>query len=136
MKFGSAKLPKTFTTIPHKNFKRKKNSSNKELSLIENRKVNTNLCCDGRKNFVTRKIQCRRYVGPESRPHFGSLKILILEHHVTTRKPTMMQKGIITFNPTYLTEVTNISSTLKLLNTESLVVQVSNTRFNIQCLHL
>ena len=48
----------------------------------------------------------------------------------------MMQKEIMTFNPIYLTKVTYISSILKFLNTESLVVQVSNTRFNIQSLHL
>ena len=43
----------------------------------------------------------------------------------------MMQKGIITVNPIYLTKVTYISSILKFLNTESLVIQVLNTRFNI-----
>ena len=69
-------------------------------------------------------------------PYFGLLKILFLEHHATIRKPTMMQKGRITFNPTYLTKVTCISSILKFLNTESLVVQVSNIKFNIQSLHL
>ena len=39
----------------------------------------------------------------------------------------MMQKGIITFTPTYLTKITYISSILKFkfLNNESLVVQVS-----------
>ena len=26
-------------------------------------------------------------------PHFGSLKILLLEHHATTRQQTMMEKG-------------------------------------------
>ena len=46
-----------------------------------------------------------------------------------------MQKEV-TFNLTYLTQVTYISSILKFLNTESLVVQVSNTRFNIPSLHL
>ena len=49
----------------------------------------------------------------------------------------MMQKEMITFNPTYSIKVTYIiSSILKFLNTESLVVQVSNTRFNIESLHL
>ena len=48
----------------------------------------------------------------------------------------MLQKGIITFNPTYLIKVTYISSILNFLNTESLAVQVSNTRFNVQSLHL
>ena len=51
---------------------------------------------------------------------------------VRSRKQTMLQKGIITFNPTYLIKGTHISSILKFLNTESLMVQVSNTRFNIQ----
>ena len=46
-----------------------------------------------------------------------------------------MQKGV-TFNPTYLTEVTYISSILKFMNTESLAVQVSNTRFNIPSFRL
>ena len=46
------------------------------------------------------------------------------------------QKRTITFNPTYLTKVTYISSTLKFLSTESFVIQVLNTRFNIQSLHL
>ena len=68
--------------------------------------------------------------------HLGLLKIHFLEHHVRSRKPIMMQKRIITFNPKYLIKVTYISSILKLLNTESLVVQLSNTRFYIQSLHL
>ena len=65
-------------------------------------------------------------------------KILFLENHATTRKPTLMQKRVITFTATYLTKVIYISSILKFLNTESLVVavQVSNTRFNIQSSHL
>ena len=68
-------------------------------------------------------------------PHFGLLKILFLEHHVARKKLTMMHKGIIIFYPTCLTKITYISSTTKFLNTESLVVQVSNTRSNIQSLH-
>ena len=64
------------------------------------------------------------------------LKTLVLEHHVATKKPTMMQKEIITFSPTYFAKVTYIKIILKFLNTESLVVQLSNTRFNIQSLHL
>ena len=67
-------------------------------------------------------------------PHFGLLKIFFLEHYVT-RKSTMMQK-VVTFNLIYLNEVTYISSILKFLNTESLVVQFSNTRFNIPSLHI
>ena len=46
-----------------------------------------------------------------------------------------MQKRV-AFNLTYLTEVTYINSILKFLKPESLVVQVSNTRFNIPSLHL
>ena len=52
-------------------------------------------------------------------PHFGLLKILFLERHVTTRQPAMMQKGIYTFSPIYLTKVTYNSSILKFLSTES-----------------
>ena len=44
-------------------------------------------------------------MGGQEAPCFGLLKILFLEHHLTT-KPTMMQKGIITFNSIYLTKVT------------------------------
>ena len=50
MKFGIAKLPQSFYKDTEKNFKRKK--SNKELSLIDDRKVNANLCHD-RKNFFS-----------------------------------------------------------------------------------
>ena len=54
-------------------------------------------------------------------PYFGLIKIHVLEHHVATKQPTMMQKRIITFNPIYLTKVTYCSSILKFLNTESFV---------------
>ena len=67
--------------------------------------------------------------------HLGLLKIRFVEHHVRSRIPTMMQKVVITFNPTYWIKVTDISRIFTFL-TESLVVQVSNTRFNIQDLHL
>ena len=50
MKFGIAKLPKTFLQRYQKKFKRKKNN-NKELSSTKDRKVNTNLCYDGKKSF-------------------------------------------------------------------------------------
>ena len=40
------------------------------------------------------------------------------------------------FNLTYLTKVIYISSMLKFSNTESLVVQVLNTRLNSQSLHV
>ena len=46
-----------------------------------------------------------------------------------------MKKGV-TFNLTYFAQVTYISSILKFLNIESLVVQVSNTRFNIPSVRL
>ena len=68
--------------------------------------------------------------------HLGLQKIRFLEHHVRSRKPTMMQNVIIAFNPTNLIKVTYISSILKFLHTENLVVQVSNTKLNIQSLHL
>ena len=53
--------------------------------------------------------QCTKYITFElcmlspickvgrSPPHFGLLKILFVEHHVTTRQQAMMEKGIITF---------------------------------------
>ena len=69
-------------------------------------------------------------------PPFWFANNTFLEHYATTRKPKMMQKGILTFHFIYLTKVTHISSTLKFLNTKSLVVKVSNTRFNIQSSHL
>ena len=69
-------------------------------------------------------------------PAFWFTENTFLKHHVTTRKLTMMQKGITTFNPTDLIKITYISGILKFLNTESLVVQVSNARLNIQSLHL
>ena len=64
--------------------------------------------------------------------HLGLLKIRFLEHHVRSRKPTMLRKGTITFNPTYLIKVTHISCILKFLNTESLVFKVFNIRINIK----
>ena len=76
------------------------------------------------KSFVNWQIQCR----------FGAN--FILENRATARKPTMMQKEIITFNPIYLTKLNSISSILNFLNTESLVAQVSKTRFNIQSVQL
>ena len=67
--------------------------------------------------------------------HLDLLKYDFSEHHVRSAKPTMMQKVIITLNPTNLIKVTYISSILKFLKIESLVVQVSNNKFNIQSLH-
>ena len=135
MKFGIAKLPQTFYKDTENKFKRKKKQNNKELSLIEDRKA--------KQIFVTKEAilfsLCKFIavaIGGQGglAPHFGSLKILFLKYYVTT-KSTMMKKGV-PLNLTYLTEVTYISSILKFLNTESLVVQVSNTTFNIPSLHL
>ena len=42
-------------------------------------------------------------------PHFGLLKMLVLEHHVTTRKPTMIKKGIITFKAVAAVTLRNTS---------------------------
>ena len=53
-------------------------------------------------------------------PPFWFTKNTFLEHHVTTRKLTMIQEGIITLNPTNLT----ISSMLKFLNYGSVGLQV------------
>ena len=95
MNFGIAKLPKTFykKTPPKKKKKLNAKENNKELSSIEDRKVHTNLCVDSRKSFVTWQIQCRRYGGPgEGHLPFWWTKKLFLEHHVKTRKPTMIQK--------------------------------------------
>ena len=38
-------------------------NNNKELSLTESKKINTNLCYDRRKSFVIWQIQCRRHGG-------------------------------------------------------------------------
>ena len=61
------------------------------------------------KNKMNGSNQCRRYGGWELGeagglyplnghlcPHFGLLKILLLEHHGMTRQQTMMEKEIIT----------------------------------------
>ena len=46
--------------------------------------------------------QCRRYGGLNGclcpPPHFDLLKVLYLEHHITTRQQAMIVKVIITFN--------------------------------------
>ena len=134
MKYSVAQVPKIFYKNTEKKFKRKKNNY-KELSSFEDRKVNANFCSGGKKGFVTWQIQCRCYGGQGGLfLYLGLLKLRFLEHHARSIKPTKMQKGIITFNPTNLIKVTYISSILKFLNTERLVVQFSN--FNIQSLHL
>ena len=51
MKFGIAKLPQELYKNIEKKFKRTQRNNNKELSSIEDRKVNTNLRNDGRKKF-------------------------------------------------------------------------------------
>ena len=83
MKFGVAKLPASFCNNTEKSLNVKKNN-NKELSSIEDRKVNTNLCYDGRKSFLTWQIQCRRYGGPCLTFWFS--KNTFLEQHVTKEK--------------------------------------------------
>ena len=56
MKFSIAKLQKNILKTYQKSLKAKhKNNKNKELSSIEERKVNTNLCYNG-KSFVTWQI--------------------------------------------------------------------------------
>ena len=122
MQLDVAKLPKTFYKNIDKKVQTQKNNNNKELSSVKDRNVNNKSLLRWKKKFVTCQIQCRRYGGLAL--YFGLLKILFLQHHATIRKPTMMQKGLITFNPTYLTKVTYISSFLKFLNSESLEYQV------------
>ena len=107
MKFGTAKLPKTFYKNTKKKFKRKK----KKISSFGDGNVTTNFCNSGRKSYVIWLVQCRCYWEP-GRPYPPSwfTKICFLEHHVRPRKPTMMQKVIITFNPICLIKVTFIGS--------------------------
>ena len=122
MKFGIAKLPQSFYTSTEKKFKCKKKQKHKELSSIENRKAKQIFATKEKNSFLTLQTQCRRYHGPRGPcPPFWFTKNIFLEHYVI-RKSTMMQKRV-TFNLTYLTEVTYISSILKFLNTGSLVVQ-------------
>ena len=93
-----------------KKFKRKKNN-NKHLRSIKDRKVNTNFCYGERNSFFTWQIQCRCYGGQGGLAlQLGLLKIRFSEHHVRSRKPTMLQQRTITFNPTYLIKVTHNSS--------------------------
>ena len=58
----------------------------------------------------TTQTQCRRKGEREPCSQFGLAKITFLEHCVMARQPTMVQKEIITFNPTYLTNNTYIRS--------------------------
>ena len=74
--------------------------NNKELSSIEDKKVNTNLCYDGRKRFYHLASSVPSLRG--ALPHIlVNQKLFFLEHHATTRKPTLLQKRKITFNRTY-----------------------------------
>ena len=85
--------------------------NDKEVSLVKDKKKTNKI-------FVTmeikvlslKQIQCCHYKGPC--PLFWFTKNTCLDLHVMTGKPTMMHKGIITFNATYLTKVTNINSNL------------------------
>ena len=97
--------------------KKSLNEKKEKVGSSEDKKVSTNLCYDERKSFAPRQIQCRRYKrvqGSLAPLHFDLLEILFLEHHVTTRKPTLLQNGIIPFNPSYLTKVTD-NSTIEVL---------------------
>ena len=132
-KFGIAKLPKTFHKNREKKCERKKN---KELRSFENRNKNTNFRYCGRKKALSiGKFNANAKGGQgDLTLYLGSLKYVFLEHRVRPKKPTRMQKSIITSNPINLIKVAYISSILKFLNTKSFVV--SNTKFNIQCLNL
>ena len=68
-------------------------------------------------------------------PHFGFLKKLFWNIMKRQKNQQSCKKNN-NFNPTNKTKVTYITSILKFLNIGSLVVQVSNTRFNIPSLHL
>ena len=71
MKFGTAKLPKTFYKNTEKKFKHsQKKKNNKELSLIENRKVTTNFCYHGRKKVLSLGKFSAVATGGLA-PHFG-----------------------------------------------------------------
>ena len=60
MKFGITKQPKTFYKNTEKSLNAKKNNY-KELSSIEGRNVNTSLCYDRTKSFITLQNWSRRY---------------------------------------------------------------------------
>ena len=75
MKFGIGKLPQSFYRDTEKNFKRKKSS--KELSPIDDRKVNANLCHNSKIFFHFSNSVPLLSAGPGGPrpPHFGLLKI-------------------------------------------------------------
>ena len=62
MQLDVAKLAKTFYKNTDKKVQTQK--KNKELSSIEDRKVNNKSLLRWKKKFVTCQIQCRRYGGP------------------------------------------------------------------------
>ena len=88
---------------------KKNKKKHKELSSIEDRKAKQIFVTKEKNSFLTLQIQCRCYHGPRGPcPPFWFTKNIFLEHYVT-RKSTMILKRV-TFNLTYLTEVTYISS--------------------------
>ena len=132
MKFGIAKLPKSFYKNTEKKFKCKKTTTNNYAQLRIEKYIQIFVRME-EKVLSLGKFSAVVTGGQKGLTlYLGLLKIHFWEHHVRSRKPTMLQKGTITFNPTYLIKVTHISNILKFLNTESLVIQVSSTRFIIQ----
>ena len=137
MKFGIVKLPKTFCKNTEKKYKRKK-SNNKELSSFEDRNVNTNFCYCGRKSFVTLQAQCHCCGEPERPYHlcwFTKIRFFGTSCKVKKTDSDAKSNNNVQYY-LYLIKVTYISSKLKFLNPERVVVQVSNTKLNIQSLHL
>ena len=74
MKYGIAKLPQTF----YKNTEKKSLNAKKQIiSSIEDRKVNTSLCYDRRKSFITWQVRAVAIEDQEGlAPHFRLEKIL------------------------------------------------------------
>ena len=62
MKFMVAKLPNFFKNS-EKSLNAKKTTKNQTQSRKE-QEIQINLCCDGRKGFITSQNQCRHYGGP------------------------------------------------------------------------
>ena len=100
MKFWYTKLPKTFYKNTEKSLNAKK--YNKELSSIEDRKVSTNFIAVEEKVFslgIFRAVATGGQGGPS--PPSWFTENTFLQHHVRSRKPAILQKGKITFNPPY-----------------------------------